>query len=83
RIPFEIHLELGDGRIVKASVYAVIVTLEGRTAPTLITCFEGAKSVIGVRTLEDLSLRVSPVSGKLELVRPSNLAYFYIGETNF
>ena len=25
RIPFEIHLELGDGRIVKASMYAIIV----------------------------------------------------------
>ena len=77
RIPFEIHLELGDGRIVKASMYAVIITLEGRTAPTLTTCFEGVESVIGVRTLEDLGLRVDPVSGKLEPVRPSNLAYFY------
>jgi predicted aspartyl protease len=77
RIPFEIHLELGDGRIVKASMYAIIVTLEGRTAPTLTACFEGVESVIGVRTLEDLGLRVDPVSGKLEPVRPSNLAYFY------
>jgi predicted aspartyl protease len=25
RIPLEIHLELGDGRIVKASMYAIIV----------------------------------------------------------
>jgi predicted aspartyl protease len=64
-----------------ASVYAVIATLEGRTAPTLATCFEGADNVIGVRTLEDLGLRVDPVSGKLEPVRPSNLAYFY-GETD-
>ena len=82
RIPFEIHLELGDGRIVKASMYAIIVTLEGRTAPTLTACFEGVESVIGVRTLEDLGLRVDPVSGKLEPVRPSNLAYFYTGETD-
>jgi predicted aspartyl protease len=57
RIPFEIHLELGDGRIVKASMYAIIVTLEGRTAPTLTACFEGAKNIIRVRTLEDLGLR--------------------------
>jgi predicted aspartyl protease len=82
RIPFEIHLELEDRRIVKASIYAIMVTLEGRTAPTLIACFEGAKNVIGVRTLEDLGLRVDLISGKLEQARPSNLAYFYTGETD-
>jgi predicted aspartyl protease len=80
RIPFEIHLELGDGRIVKASMYAIIVTLESRTAPTLTACFEGAKNIIRVRTLEDLGLRVDPISGKLEPLRPNNLAYSYTSE---
>jgi predicted aspartyl protease len=46
RIPFETHLELGDGRIVKASVYAVIITSEGRTAPTLTACFEGLRTLL-------------------------------------
>jgi len=36
----------------------------------------GAKSVVGVRTLEDLGLKVDPVSGRFEESRPKNVAYF-------
>ena len=38
----------------------------------------GAKSVVGVRTLEDLDLglKVNPVSGRFEESRPKNVAYF-------
>jgi predicted aspartyl protease len=76
-IPHSVDLELGDGRVVKAGVYAVIVSIGDRSAATLAACFEGAKSVIGVRTLEDLGLKVDPVSGRLEATRPKNIAYFY------
>jgi hypothetical protein len=72
-----VDLELGDGRVVKAGVYAVIVSIGDRSAATLAACFEGAKSVIGVRTLEDLGLKADPVSGRLEATRPKNVAYFY------
>ena len=51
-IPHTVDLELGDSRVVKAGVYAVIVRLGDRSAYTLAACFEGAKSVIGVRALE-------------------------------
>jgi predicted aspartyl protease len=76
-IPHSVDLELGDGRVVKAGVYAVIVSIGDRSAAALAACFEGAKSVIGVRTLEDLGLKVDPVGGRLEATRPKNVAYFY------
>jgi len=76
-IPHTVNLELGDGRLVKAGVYAVILTLGDRSAATLVACFEGAKNVIGVRALKDLGLRVDPVSGRLEESRPKNVGYFY------
>jgi len=78
-IPHSVNLELGDGRTVSAKIYAVLVGLEDRVAATLAACFEGAKTVLGVRTLEDLGLKVDPVSGKLEPTRPKNIAYFYRG----
>ena len=77
RIPYRTSLELGDGRVVEAEVYAAIVCIGSRCAPTLIASFRGAKNVIGVRTLEDLGLAVDPVSKKLVSVRPPNKAYFY------
>lgn len=76
-IPYKVRSELGDGRVVEASVYAVVVKVGDRSAATLVACFKGARSVLGVRTLEDLGLRVDPVSGKLEPTRPAGLAYFY------
>ena len=78
-IPHTVDLELGDGRVVKSNIYAVIVSLEERTVATLAACFEGARMVLGVRTLEDLGLKVDPVSGKLEPTRPKDIAYFYLG----
>jgi hypothetical protein len=79
RITYTVDLELRDGRTVKADVYAVIVGLGGRSAATLVACFEGARNFIGVRTLEDLGLKVDPVSGKIEASRPKNVVYFYGG----
>jgi predicted aspartyl protease len=76
-LPYSVDLELGDRRLVKADVYAVIVSLGDRTAATLVASFEGAKAVPGVRTLEDLGLKVDPATGGLEPTRPRNVAYFY------
>ncbi|MEM2936796.1 MAG: hypothetical protein QW231_06440 [Candidatus Bathyarchaeia archaeon] len=78
KIPTEpVELELGDGRRVKAEVYGVGIKLKGRRAGTLILSFEDAKTVIGVRTLEDLGLKPNPITGELEEERPPGVYYFY------
>ena len=41
------------------------------------TTFTGAKSVLGVRSLEDLGLKVDPVKGSLEATRPAGVAFYY------
>jgi hypothetical protein len=51
--------------------------IEDREGATLAVTFEGAKPVLGVRSLEDLGLKVNPVSGSLEAARPAGVAYYY------
>lgn len=82
-IPYTItiRLELGDGSVIEANVYAIIVSAGDRSAATLAACFKGARNVLGVRTLEDLGLKADPISGKLEPTRPAGLAYFYCFES--
>jgi len=78
KIPTEtVELELGDGRRVKAEFYAVGIGLKGRKAGTVVLSFEGAKTVVGVRTLEDLGLKPNPITGELEEERPPGVYYFY------
>ena len=77
RVPTQAKLELGDGRSVNAEVYAVVIAIEDREGATLAVTFAGSKSVLGVRSLEDLGLKVNPVSGSLESVRPPGVAYYY------
>jgi predicted aspartyl protease len=77
KVPTKTRLELGDGRSVNAEVYAVVITIEDREGATLAVTFEGAKAVLGVRSLEDLGLKVNPVSGSLEATRPAGTAYYY------
>ncbi len=77
KVPTKTKLELGDGRSVNAQVYAVVMTIEDREGATLAVTFEGAKPVLGVRSLEDLGLKVNPVSGSLEAARPAGVAYYY------
>jgi aspartyl protease family protein len=77
KVPTKTKLELGDGRSVDAEVYAVVMVIEDREGATLAVTFEGAKSVLGVRSLEDLGLKVNPVSGSLEAARPAGTAYYY------
>ncbi|MCP8308495.1 MAG: hypothetical protein H3Z53_07110 [archaeon] len=76
-LPLTLDLELGDGRKVKAKTYAAVLNIEDREAATIFVSFEGAKPVIGVRSLEDLGLRVNPMTSKLEPTRPRGMAYFY------
>lgn len=75
--PYTIPLELGDGRKVKAEVYAAAVKVGDREGPGLILTFKDAKTVLGVQALEALGLRVDPATGKLEATRPKGVAYFY------
>jgi predicted aspartyl protease len=77
RVPTKTKLELGDGRSVEAEVYAIVLAIEDREGATLAVTFAGAKPVLGVRSLEDLGLKVDPVSGSLEAARPPGIAYYY------
>jgi len=77
KVPTTTRLELGDGRAVDAEVYAAVMEVEDRKGPTLIVTFTGAKPVLGVRTLEDLGLKVDPIKGCLEATRPAGIAYYY------
>ncbi len=77
KVPTKTRLELGDGRSVDAEVYAVVITIEDREGATLAVTFGGAKSVLGVRSLEDLGLKVDPVRGALEATRPPGVAFYY------
>ena len=70
-------LELGNGEKVEAEVYALWARIDDREGPAIALTFEGAKSVIGVQTLESLGLRVNPTTGELEFTRPKGVAYFY------
>jgi len=72
-----VNLELGNGKIVGAELYAIGIVLKGREGGTLAACFREAKPVIGVRTLEDLGLKPNPITGELEEQRPPGVAYFY------
>ncbi len=79
RIPVQpIEIELGDGRRIRAELYAVGLKLGDRTGGTIVVSFKEAKPVIGVRTLEDLGLKPNPVTGKLEEERPPGVAYYYL-----
>jgi len=76
KVPTRTKLELGYDRSVDAEVYAVVMVIEDREGATLAVTFEGAKAVLGVRSLEDLGLKVTPVSSSLEAARPAGIAYY-------
>lgn len=75
--PYIAPLELGDGRKVKADVYAAAIKVGEREGPGLVLTFKDAKAVLGVQALEALGLRVDPTTGELEATRPKGIAYFY------
>jgi len=77
KVPTKTKLELGDGRSVDADVYALVIAIEDREGATLAVTFAGAKSVLAVRSLEDLGLKVDPVKGSLEGTRPPGVAFYY------
>ncbi|MBS7626602.1 aspartyl protease family protein [Candidatus Bathyarchaeota archaeon] len=77
KVPTKTKLELGDGRRVEAEVYAVVLAVGDREGATLAVTFMDAKPVLGIRSLEDLGLKVDPVSGSLEATRPPGVAYYY------
>ena len=76
-VPHKARPELGDGRFVDADVFVVSIWVQDREGPIFVVAFKGAKPVLGVRALEDLGLKVDPVSGTLEPTRPPGVAYYY------
>ena len=73
----EIDVELGDGKKVKAKPFSIWIRIEETEAPAIAITFKGAKTVIGVETLESAGLKLDPTTGTLEFTRPKGLAYFY------
>jgi len=78
RIPTEVETELGNGKKVKARAYGIVIRIKDAEAPSIAITFEGAKTVIGVETLESIGLKLDPTTGNLEFTRPKGMAYFYI-----
>ncbi|MEO0228345.1 MAG: aspartyl protease family protein [candidate division WOR-3 bacterium] len=77
KIPGEIKIELGNGKRVKAKAYGVRIAIKDAEAPCVVISFKGAKSVIGVETIESIGLKLDPIKNKLEFTRPKGIAYFY------
>lgn len=78
RIPTEVETELGNGKKVKARAYGIVIRIKDAEAPSIAITFEGAKTIIGVETLESIGLKLDPTTGNLEFTRPKGMAYFYI-----
>lgn len=76
-IPTEVEVELGNGKKVKAKAYGLVIRIKDVEAPSIGITFKGAKTAIGVETLESLGLKLDPTTGNLEFTRPKGLAYFY------
>jgi len=77
KLPAKVPVELGDGRVIQADAYGAVLNLGNRQGPIIALTFEGAKSAIGVQSLESLGLKVNPITGSLEETRPGGIAYFY------
>lgn len=73
----EVEVELGDGQRVKAKAYGVAIKIKDVEAPSISVTFKGAKTVVGVETLESIGLKLDPTTGNLEFTRPKGRAYFY------
>ena len=68
--PWEIEAKTADGRTKRARAVGLEIQIGEHRAPTLAVVLEGSAVLVGVRTLEDLGLKVNPVEGKLEPTRP-------------
>jgi predicted aspartyl protease len=73
----ETEVELGNGNKVKAKAFGARIRVKDAETPCTVITFEGAKTVIGVETLESIGLRLDPTTGNLEFTRPKGMAYFY------
>ena len=78
-IPTKVEVELENGKKVKAKAYGVAIKIRDVEAPSITITFKGAKTVIGVETLESIGLRLDPTTGRLDFTRPKGMAYFYVG----
>ena len=67
---FRQEFETADGRIIERDMAAVTARWDGQTRPTLVVFVdEGSRPLLGVVTLEEFSLGVDPVNGRLTRVR--------------
>ena len=73
----KVKLELERGDSLEARVYSVVVAAQGREDITLPVTFEGARSVLGAKFLEDLGLKVDSDSCALEPARYRGFAFNY------
>jgi len=77
-IPGYVEIKLGDSKKVKCKAYGIRINIGEAEAPAISITFEGAKTVIGVETLESAGIKLDPTTGTLEFTRPKGLAYFYM-----
>ncbi|MBI4245482.1 MAG: retroviral-like aspartic protease family protein, partial [Planctomycetes bacterium] len=75
RITKAFYIHLADGRKVKATAYAVTVSMKGVEAPCVCISFKNAQNLIGVETLEAIGVKLDPVKRKLEFTRPKGTLY--------
>ena len=77
KIPTDVEIELGNGDKIKAKAYGVVIKIKEVEAPSISVTFKGAKTVIGVETLESIGLKLDPTTGSLLFTREKGVAYFY------
>jgi len=77
-IPGYVEIKLGDSKKVKCKAYGIRIKIGEAEAPAISITFEGAKTVIGVETLESAGIKLDPTTGTLKFTRPKGLAYFYL-----
>lgn len=74
-LPWEVEAKTADGRTIKAEAVGLEIQIGEHKGPTLAILLEGATVLVGVRTLEDLGLKVNPVEEELEPTRPPGVIW--------
>lgn len=75
RLKRKFKVELGNGKKVLAKIYGAEAKIGKHFGPAWLITFPGAKTVIGVETLESMGLNLG--KRQIEPTRPPGLAYFY------
>jgi len=70
----EVELLLADGRRVRAGVSLAYFRVLDRDGVFQVVLMDSPEPILGVTVLEGLGVKVDPVTGKLEYLRPYGLA---------